>query len=106
MQTFHLLTVVIVATQLAIYPARTQTVIKPGRSSVNLELGARTILQIDRPFASVLIGNPNVIDLQTQGEHSLLLKPLNLGSTNLVIIDGDGIVIANVRIVVRNAGPI
>lgn len=87
-------------------PARAQTEIKAGRASVNLELGAGTTLKIDRPFGLVLIGDPRVIDFQEQGTRSLLLKPLGLGTTNLVIIDKDGIVITNLRIVVHNAGPI
>jgi len=47
-----------------------------------------------------------VIDFQAQGKRSLLLKPVGLGTTNLVIVDKDGIVITNLRIVVQNAGPI
>lgn len=110
MQTHHSAIVVIVATQLAIWPticpARTQTEIKAGRATVNLELGANITVKIDKPFGLALIGDPGVIDFQAQGDCSLLLKSLGLGTTNLVIVDKDGIVITNLRIVVRNAGPI
>jgi len=110
MQTRHSVIVAIFAAQLAIWPAispaRAQTEIKAGRASVNLELGARTTLKIDRPFGLVLIGDPRVIDFQAQGKLSLLLKPLGIGTTNLVIVDKYGIVITNLRIVVHNAGPI
>jgi len=109
-QTHHSVIVAIVAAQLAIWPAmcpaRTRTEIKAGRATVNLELGASTTLKIDKPFDFALIGDPRVIDFQAQGERSLLLKPLGLGTTNLVIVAKDGIVITNLRIVVRNAGPI
>jgi Flp pilus assembly secretin CpaC len=110
MQTRRSVMVAIVAAPLAIWSAisraRAQTEIKAGRASVNLELGARTTLKIDRPFGLVLIGDPRVIDFQAQGTRSLLLKPLGLGTTNLVIVDEDGVVITNLRIVVHNAGPI
>jgi len=86
-------------------PARAQTDIRAGRASVNLELGVRTTLEIDRPFGFVLIGDPRVIDFQAQGARSLLLKPQGLGTTNLVIVGEDGVVISNLRIVVHNAGP-
>jgi len=110
MQTRRSVIVDIVAAPLAIWsaisPGRAQTEIKAGRASVNLELGARTTLKIDRPFGLVMIGDPGVIDFQAQGARSLLLKPLGLGTTNLVIVDEDGVVITNLRIVVHNAGPI
>lgn len=80
--------------------------IKAGRASADLELGARATLKIDRPFGLVLIGDPRVIDFQAQGQRSLILKPLGLGTTNLVIVDKDGIVVTNLKIVVHNAGPI
>jgi Flp pilus assembly secretin CpaC len=80
----------IVAAQPAI-PAKAQAEIKDGHASVDLELGVRTTLKIDRPFGRVLIGDPRVIDLQTQGKRSLLLKPLGAGTTNLVIVDEMGL---------------
>jgi predicted phosphatase len=50
--------------------------------------------------------DPDVVDVQTQRERSVMLKPLNLGATNLVFIDDRDIAIANVTIVVCNAGAI
>lgn len=106
----HSAVVAIISAHLAFWPsisaATAQTEVKTGSASVDLELGAGTTLKIDRPFGLVLIGNPSVIDFQAQGARSLLLKPVGIGSTNLVIIDKDGIVITNLRIVVHNAGPI
>jgi Flp pilus assembly secretin CpaC len=110
MLTRHSVTVAVVAAQLAIWPAmrlaRAQTGIKAERAGVNLELGATNTLKIDRPFGFVLIGDPHVIDFQTQGARSLLLKPQGLGTTNLVVVDKKGVVITNLTIVVRNAGSI
>ncbi|MBR0800035.1 pilus assembly protein N-terminal domain-containing protein [Bradyrhizobium jicamae] len=110
MQTRHSLIVALLAAQFAMGPAisraRAQTEIKGGHASVNLEPGGRTTLEIDRPFGLVLIGDPRVIDFQALGKRSLLLKALGPGTTNLVIVDKGGIVIANLRIVVHNPGPI
>jgi Flp pilus assembly secretin CpaC len=110
-QKSHSVIVAIVAAQLAMWPApcpawAAQTEIKAGRASVNLELGTGTTLKIERPFGFALIGDSRVIDFQLQGERSLLLRPLGLGTTNLVIVDKEGIVITNLTIVVRDAGPI
>jgi Flp pilus assembly secretin CpaC len=109
MQTRHSLVTAIVAAQLGIWPTTCpagDTEIKAGRARVNLELGFRATLNIERPFSFALIGDPRVIDFQVQGERSLLLKPLGLGTTNLVIVDKQGIVITNLTIVIRNTGPI
>jgi len=74
--------------------------------TITLELGAGSAVVLERPYKTVLIGDPDVVDVQPQGERSALLKPLNLGATNLVFIDEAGIAIANVRILVCSAGSI
>ena len=51
----------------------------------------------------MLIGNPDVIDVQTQDERSVLLKPLSAGATNLVFVDEQGMVITNLAVLVRSA---
>jgi Flp pilus assembly secretin CpaC len=93
----------IVAAGLAISPTRAGMDIEAARPSVTLELGAGSTVVLERPFKTVLIGNPDVIDVQTQSERSVLLKPLSPGATNLVFVDEQGIVIINLTIVVRNA---
>ena len=74
--------------------------------TITLELGAGSAVVLERPFKTVLIGDPNVVDVQTQSGLSVILKPLNLGATNLVFIDERGIAITNVRILVCSAGAI
>ena len=91
----------IVAAGLAIWPARAET--EASRHSVTLEIGAGSTVMLERPFKTVLIGNPDVIDVQTQDERSVLLKPLSAGATNLVFIDEQGMVIANLAVLVRSA---
>jgi Flp pilus assembly secretin CpaC len=91
------------ATGLAICPAQAETEADAARHSVTLEVGAGSALMLERPFKTVLIGNPDVIDVQTRDEHSVLLKPLSPGATNLIFIDEQGIVIANLAVLVRSA---
>jgi Flp pilus assembly secretin CpaC len=74
--------------------------------TITLELGAGSPFVLERPFKTVLIGAPDVVDVQTLSERSALLKPLNPGATNLVFIDEGGIAITNVRILVCSAGAI
>jgi Flp pilus assembly secretin CpaC len=90
----------------AIGPARAQTEINSARSSINLDLGSGTTVRLERPFNTALIGDSAVIDFQAQDDRSVLLKPLRLGTTNLVFVDTQGVVITNLTIVVRQAPPI
>ncbi|MGZ3360441.1 MAG: pilus assembly protein N-terminal domain-containing protein [Xanthobacteraceae bacterium] len=100
---YFLVSAAIVAAELAIWPARTETGFEAARPSFTLELGAGSTVMLERPFKSVLIGNPDVVDVQTRNERSVRLRPLSLGTTNLIFIDDQGIVITNVTILVRNA---
>jgi Flp pilus assembly secretin CpaC len=88
---------------LTIWPARAEMDVETARPSVTLELGSGSSFMLGRPFRTILIGNPDVIDVQKQNELSVLLKPLNPGATNLVFIDEQGIVITNLAILVRSA---
>jgi Flp pilus assembly secretin CpaC len=91
---------------LAIWPAWGQREIRAGRESVDLELGTVTTIGVERPYSTVLIGDPGVIDFQTRDERSVALRPVGLGATNLVFVDEQGVVITNLTIVVRRAPPI
>ena len=59
-----------------------------------------TTLMLERPFKTVLIGDPNVVDVLAQGDRWALLQPQGLGGTNIVFIDEGNIAIANFRVVV------
>jgi Flp pilus assembly secretin CpaC len=68
--------------------------------TITLRLGDPTTLALERPFKSVLIGDPNIVDVHTLNDRRVTLEPLKLGATNLVFVDDKSIAIANVRIVV------
>ncbi len=68
--------------------------------TITLRLGTVSILNLERPFATVLIGDPFVVDVHEQTDRSVILEPLDLGATNLVFVDAQSIAIANVRVLV------
>ena len=68
--------------------------------TVTLRLGASSTLVLARPFKSVLIDDPFIVDVHEQGDRSVVLEPLDLGAANLVFVDAQSIAIANVRVVV------
>jgi Flp pilus assembly secretin CpaC len=70
---------------------------------ITLRLGAGSTLQLERQFMTVLIGDPDVVDVRAQGDRSVILVPLDLGSTNVVFVDEQSIAIANVRVLVTQA---
>lgn len=72
--------------------------------TITLRLGAGSALALERPFKTVLVGDPNVVNVTTRSDRSVILEPLNPGATNLVFIDEASIAIANIRILVQGAG--
>jgi Flp pilus assembly secretin CpaC len=68
--------------------------------TITLTLGTGSALALERPFRTVLIGDPNVVNVHAHNDRSVILEPLNLGATNLVFVDERSIAITNVRILV------
>ena len=72
--------------------------------TITLKLGAGSPLALERPFKTVLIGDPDIVDVHTRSDRSVVLEPLNPGATNLIFVDERSIAITNVRILVCDAG--
>ena len=68
--------------------------------AITMALGASSGLLLERPFKTILIGDPKIIDVLEQSDRSVILQPLSLGATNVIFLDERSIVIANVRILV------
>ena len=74
--------------------------------TITLRLGAGSPLALERSFKTVLIRDPDVVDVHTRNDRSVMLEPLNPGATNLIFVDAKSIAITNVRILVCGAGAI
>lgn len=72
--------------------------------TITLTLGTGSAFSLERPFKSVLIGDPNVVDVVTHDDRSVIFEPLNPGATNVIFVDERSIVIINVGIRVCEAG--
>jgi Flp pilus assembly secretin CpaC len=66
--------------------------------AVTLRMGAPLRLALDGMFATVIISDPKVVDVKTGDSQSVVIAPLRPGKTNLVFVDAQGRVIANVRV--------
>lgn len=71
--------------------------------AVTLSPGMPSRLALDRAYATVIIGDPRIVDVRTGDGRSVLIEPLKPGKTNLVFVDAQGRVIANVRVSVCGA---
>jgi Flp pilus assembly secretin CpaC len=69
--------------------------------TIDLKLGVQSTLVLDKAFATVLIGDPDVVGVDERDDRSLILEPLAVGTTHLVFVDDRQIVIANIEVVVR-----
>jgi len=75
----------------------------PGRAADQantMGLGASSGLRLERPFKTILIGDPDIVDVVKRSDRSVIVQSLNLGATNLIFLDEGSIAIANVRILV------
>ena len=70
--------------------------------TLTLILGAGSTLTLDRPFDTIFIDNPDVVDVKTLSNRSVLFEPLNLGTSNVLFVDERSIAIANIRVVVSD----
>jgi Flp pilus assembly secretin CpaC len=82
----------------------TNCVTRAADRSVTLMLGAGAALEVERPFKTVMVGDPDIVDVYARTDRSVTLEPLNPGTTNLVFVDERSIAISNVRILVCSAG--
>ncbi|HZR85982.1 MAG TPA: pilus assembly protein N-terminal domain-containing protein [Bradyrhizobium sp.] len=89
-----IIALVLLLTTISVACAADQTII--------LRLGAPMALELERTFKTVLIGDPNIVDVHTLNDRRITLEPLNLGATNLIFVDDRSIAITNLRIVVRD----
>ena len=59
------------------------------------------ILKIDRPAATVIIGNPAIVDIEVLSSNRLVLTGKSYGITNVVILDSDGNPILDQQVAVQ-----
>jgi Flp pilus assembly secretin CpaC len=76
----------------------------PADRTITLEPGAEWALLIERSFETVLIGDPDVVDVHTRGDRSVVIEALKPGASNLVFVDDRNIAITNIRVLVCSAG--
>jgi Flp pilus assembly secretin CpaC len=81
----------------------TRSSTEDSNKTITLMLGVGSNLTLDRPFDTILIDNPDVVDVHILSDRLVILEPLNLGTSNIVFVDGQSVAIDNIRVVVSGA---
>jgi Flp pilus assembly secretin CpaC len=60
-----------------------------------------SLVRLDRPAAEIVVGNPSIADVSVQSGKVLIITGKSFGETNLIVIDADGKMITNRRLIVQ-----
>lgn len=60
-----------------------------------------TMLRLERSAAEIIVGNPSIADVAVQSSKTLVLTGKSFGETNLIVLDAQGKIIINRRVVVQ-----
>ncbi|WP_102961046.1 pilus assembly protein N-terminal domain-containing protein [Mangrovicella endophytica] len=69
---------------------------------LRVEVDHARVLKIDRPAATVIVGNPSIVDVTVNDSSTLVLTGRSYGITNLVVLDGDGKAIMDESVAVQS----
>ena len=59
-------------------------------------------IQLNNPYKTVKIQNPQIVDVIPQTDHSFLLRPLSVGLTDVNVLDDQDKTIRNFSVVVQD----
>lgn len=79
----------------AVAPAIAETVI--------VEVDRASLIRLDAPATTVILGNPAIADALVQDPRLVVVTGKSYGSTNLIVLDGDGQTIEEITLHVRSA---
>ncbi len=65
---------------------------------LNITLGKADIVSLPDGVSDVLVANPNIVDVQAVQSDKLYIVGLNIGDTNIIVLDGSGNVVKRLDI--------
>ena len=68
---------------------------------VDVLVDQATLVRLDRPAAEIVVGNPSIADVSVQSGKLLVVTGKSFGETNLIVMDADGKVVINRRLIVQ-----
>jgi len=88
----------------AITPVRAQDSESALNPLVDVAVDEARVVRLNRPPATIVVGNPLIADALIQESGIIFLVGRNYGTTNLIALDEQGEELANYDIVVRTGG--
>jgi hypothetical protein len=79
-------------------PATAETVTD---NDVNVLVDQASLLPIERPAAEIVVGNPSIADVSVHNSKLLIVTGKSYGTTNLIVMDPQGKVVASRRLIVE-----
>ena len=76
----------------------------PATDVTRVTIDFAKLLVLERPASTVIIGNTAIAEANLSDDRTLILTGKTAGTTNLIVLDADGVEIANVMIEVVAAG--
>jgi hypothetical protein len=72
-----------------------------GKDDVYVLIDQASVVRLERPAAEIVVGNPSIADVSVQSGKILIVTGKSFGETNLMVIDADGKMVINRRLIVQ-----
>jgi len=69
---------------------------------VTVLIDQASLLRLERPAAEIIVGNPSIADVSVQSGKVLVVTGKSYGQTNLMVMDADGKLIINRKLIVQD----
>jgi len=87
----------------SITPVHADTSTNTDSEKVIVTVDQAKVFRISRPAATIIIGNPSIVDATIEDEQTLVLTGRSFGVTNLIILDEHGDAVIDQAVVVRGS---
>lgn len=62
---------------------------------IDVTIDFAKVVRLDRPAATIVIGNPGIADANVDNEQTLILTGKTAGTTNIIVLDTEGTELVN-----------
>ena len=87
-------------------PPQAARVLPTGKAPlVEMRLGVASMYKTEKPFSSVVVGAPSIMEVHVVTDRTMTLVPVALGLTNVLFLDEKGDPVGNVEFMVTDGRP-
>ena len=85
----------------AIFVAATSARAEEAAKTVTLRPNFISTFTTDRPFKTIMIGNPKIVDATAQDDRTVILTPHAVGETNIIFLDERNVRVTSINVLVE-----